>query len=243
MDFKKVKGYSKYEISSTGLIRNASTKSLLPSEAGGYRVYNDNNERELLQKEALADLFKNAPVAKATAIEAPTLPPVETKAEPKAKEPKPEKIKPKMEETEKVVAEPKAEATPKAPKVTTPKPEKGSAHTEEQHTGGKKEEILSLYNKIKKDVLALGSDVTVKPKQQYVGFIRKTNFVDIAIQKSSLKTWINLRKGELKDPKGIMRDVSGIGHHGNGDYAIIIDSETDLPYVMGLIKQSYDKQA
>jgi predicted transport protein len=39
-----------------------------------------------------------------------------------------------------------------------------------------------------------------------------------------------------------MRDVSHIGHHAIGDYEGFIDENTDIDYVMSLIKQSYDKQ-
>jgi predicted transport protein len=54
--------------------------------------------------------------------------------------------------------------------------------------------------------------------------------------------WINLKKGELDDPKEITRDISEIGHYGNGDYELRVYPDTDLDYVMFLINQSYKKQ-
>jgi len=60
------------------------------------------------------------------------------------------------------------------------------------------------------------------------------------VQKKKLKLWISLKIGELNDYKNLMRDVSHIGHHGIGDYEGFIDENTDLDYVMSLIKQSYD---
>ena len=79
-------------------------------------------------------------------------------------------------------------------------------------------------------------------RKKYIGFINKTNFVDIKFQTKNLWVWINLKKGELDDPKGMTRDVSELGHYGNGDYELkIYPEKTDLDYVIFLVKQSYIK--
>jgi len=103
------------------------------------------------------------------------------------------------------------------------------------------DELKELYFNLKDRILNLG-DVNVVPRQTYIGFKRKSNFVDIDFQKKNLWLWINLKKGELDDPKGITRDVSGIGHYGNGDYDLRVYSDTDIDYVMFLINQSFKKQ-
>jgi len=69
----------------------------------------------------------------------------------------------------------------------------------------------------------------------------RTNIVDFHIQKNSIKIWINLSRGELDDPKKISRDVSNIGHWGNGDYEMQVSSDDDLEYILSLIKQSLKK--
>jgi predicted transport protein len=102
--------------------------------------------------------------------------------------------------------------------------------------------IKEVYNNLKNRILDLGGDVNVVPKKSYIGYKRKTNFFDVLIQQKDLWCWINLKKGELDDPKGICRDISTIGHYGNGDYDLRINENTDLDYVMFLIKQSYKKQ-
>ena len=53
--------------------------------------------------------------------------------------------------------------------------------------------------------------------------------------------WFNLSKGELDDSKKLARDVSKIGHWGNGDYELQISSDEDFEYIMSLIKQSYKR--
>ena len=41
----------------------------------------------------------------------------------------------------------------------------------------------------------------------------------------------------------ISRDVSKIGHYGNGDYEIKVNGDTDLDYLMVMIKQSYNSKS
>lgn len=56
--------------------------------------------------------------------------------------------------------------------------------------------------------------------------------------KKNIKLWINVKQGKLDDPKNMMRDVSNIGHWGNGDYELGIENTNNLEYIMSLIKQS-----
>jgi predicted transport protein len=101
--------------------------------------------------------------------------------------------------------------------------------------------IKELYSILKDRITSLG-EVDVVPRSTYIGFKRKTNFVDIDFQKGNLWLWINLPKGKLDDPKCLSRDISSIGHYGNGDYELKVFPETDLDYVMFLINQSYKNQ-
>ena len=77
--------------------------------------------------------------------------------------------------------------------------------------------------------------------KKYIAFVRKNNFIDIVLRKSNLILFINLKKETLNDPKKIARDVSNIGHWGNGDYEIKLVDLKNLSYILTLIKQSYDK--
>jgi predicted transport protein len=101
--------------------------------------------------------------------------------------------------------------------------------------------IKELYFTLKDRIINLG-DVDIVPRSTYIGFKRRTNFVDIDFQKGNLWLWINLPKGKLDDPKGISRDISSIGHYGNGDYEVKVFPDTDLDYVMFLINQSFKNQ-
>jgi predicted transport protein len=116
-------------------------------------------------------------------------------------------------------------------------------YREEDHLNGLPGEIVELYQELKDRVLGLGENIEVRPRKKYVGFVASSNFVDVHPQKSQLKLWINMPKGELDDPKKVARDVSSIGHWGNGDYEVIVKSADDLYYLMSLIKQSYAKHS
>lgn len=110
-------------------------------------------------------------------------------------------------------------------------------YTEQEHLEKATEETKELYERVKNAILNL-DNIEVKPKKFYIAFVAGTNIVDIQIQKNGLKLWLNLKKGQLDDPKGISRDVSSVGHHGNGDYEIQIKTDEDIEYIMSLIKQS-----
>jgi predicted transport protein len=112
-------------------------------------------------------------------------------------------------------------------------------YTEEDHLNNLPNETIELYQALKERVLALGDNIEVRPRKLYIGFVAGSNFVDIHPQRNLLKLWINLPKGELNDPRGMARDVSEVGHWGNGDYQVFVGSSENLDYLMVLIKQSY----
>jgi predicted transport protein len=113
-------------------------------------------------------------------------------------------------------------------------------YTEQEHLEKATEETKELYERVKSAILNLDS-LEVKPKKFYVAFVASSNVVDIHVQKNGLKLWLNLQQGQLDDPKGITRDVSSVGHWGNGDYEIQIRTDEDIEYIMSLIKQSLKK--
>lgn len=101
--------------------------------------------------------------------------------------------------------------------------------------------VRNLYRKVRDKMTSTFDGVTVKPTKTYVGFKHNTNFVDVAVYRSHLKLFINLKKGLLNDPKKVARDVSNTGHFGNGDYEVRISEDADIEYAMGLVEQSYRK--
>ena len=111
-------------------------------------------------------------------------------------------------------------------------------YTEEDHTAKKSDEIIELYEAFRDAITNLTDDIEIVPKLDYIAFKKKSNIVDICIQRKGLKLWINLKKGQLEDSKKLTRDVSDIGHWGNGDYELTVKNTDDLEYIMSLIKQA-----
>jgi len=113
-------------------------------------------------------------------------------------------------------------------------------YSEQEHLENVNEEIIELYEKFKNAIQNL-DNLEIKPKKKYIAFVSGHNVIDILPQKKALKMWINMRKGELDDSKKITKDVSSIGHWGNGDYEIQINNDDDLEYILSLVKQSIKK--
>ena len=94
-------------------------------------------------------------------------------------------------------------------------------YNEEDFYIGKTEEIIELYNDFKQAILNLSSEISILPKKVYIAFKKdRKNIADIQILNKGLKIFINVKKGDLEDPKGITKDISRLGHHGNGDYQV-----------------------
>ena len=102
--------------------------------------------------------------------------------------------------------------------------------------------VQLLFEAFRKEVLALDPCVTEEFLKLYVAYKAETNFVDVVPQAKRLRLSLNLAFAEISDPKNRCKDVSGVGRWGNGDVEIGLDSLDDLPYVIGLVRQSFEKQ-
>lgn len=112
-------------------------------------------------------------------------------------------------------------------------------YIEEDHLEGKSDDTLELYETFKQSIFSLNNNIDTKAKKMEIGFTQEGKiFADICVLKNSLKLWINLKRGALDDPKGLARDVSSIGHWGNGDYEIVVKDTANLEYIMSLVKQA-----
>ncbi|WP_147678854.1 DUF5655 domain-containing protein [Algibacter pacificus] len=111
-------------------------------------------------------------------------------------------------------------------------------YSEEDHTLNKSDSAIELYETFRDSILNFKEDIEIIPRKKRIAFKGNRIICDILIQKSGIKLWVNLKSGELDDPKNLMRDVSNIGHWGNGDYELVIKNTNDLEYIMSLIKQA-----
>jgi uncharacterized protein with ParB-like and HNH nuclease domain/predicted transport protein len=124
-----------------------------------------------------------------------------------------------------------------------PRGEKAAGYTIDDHPqlaiGSPMRDLFEIF---RKDVLALDRCVAEEFLKLYVAYKAETNFVDIVPQKSRLRLSLNMRYHELHDPKGLARDVTNLGRWGNGDVEVSLSKPEELPYVMGLVRQAFEKQ-
>ncbi|MEG1596882.1 MAG: DUF5655 domain-containing protein [Bacilli bacterium] len=110
-------------------------------------------------------------------------------------------------------------------------------YTEEDHLSNLPEKIKQLYYELKDRILEL-DDIDVDVKKVYISFKGIRNIVDVEFTQNKLKIDINMKKGTLYDPLNITRDISNVGHWGNGDYRVEIANIDDIDSIIPLIKQS-----
>lgn len=112
-------------------------------------------------------------------------------------------------------------------------------YTEQDHLIKVDFETRELYEQFKERLLNMEDNITVQPKKQTLGFKVNSNiFCDVVLLGKGLKVYLNLKSGELQDQKNVSRDVSNVGHWGNGAYEVKLTDLDDIDYILSLIKQS-----
>jgi len=99
-----------------------------------------------------------------------------------------------------------------------------------------------LFEAFRKEVLGLDPVVNEDFLKLYVAYKAETNFVDVVPQAKRLRLSLNMRFPDISDPRGKCKDVSGLGRWGNGDVEVAFSSLDELPYIMGLVRQAFERQ-
>ncbi len=102
--------------------------------------------------------------------------------------------------------------------------------------------LRPVFEAFRKAVFALDPCVSEEFLKLYVAYKAETNFVDVVPQAKRLRLSLNMRFADVNDPKGFCKDVTGIGRWGNGDVEIGLSKLEDIPYVIGLVRQSLELQ-
>lgn len=117
-------------------------------------------------------------------------------------------------------------------------------YSEQDHLENIEEDYRNIYAEIKEFLLSLGENITIYPKKKTIGFkIGEKVFCDIVMQNKGIRLFLNAKKGMLKDPESITRDVSEVGHWGNGAYEVRfpLRDDTEMDYVFSLLRQTINK--
>lgn len=111
------------------------------------------------------------------------------------------------------------------------------AYTEDDLLGDKSEDMIELYQTFKDALLNLAPDFDIKVTKLYVAFKKANrNCIDIQINKTQLKIWLNVPYFE--DPKKLIKDMTNTGHHGNGACEITVINTDHLEYILSLVKDT-----
>ena len=120
--------------------------------------------------------------------------------------------------------------------------EQTSEYSLEDHPNILVGKIADLYQQFRKAVLELDPCVIEEVKKLYIAFKAETNFVDVIPQAKRLVLSLNIPFTEIDDPHRLCRDVTNIGRWGNGDVEVALNSLDDIPHIMALVTQAFERQ-
>ncbi len=123
---------------------------------------------------------------------------------------------------------------------TTKTIDRAGPREESYHTDSCDETTKRLYEELKTKVLQFGDDIKIVPLKFYIAFKRNTNFIDVEFRKSKILVFMNMKQGTLDDTKKMSRDVTHIGHYGNGQYEFTIQKPVEIDYIVSLARKSYE---
>lgn len=123
-----------------------------------------------------------------------------------------------------------------------PKAEKTSDYSIDDHPYLLKGNNNELFNAFRNAVKALDPCVSEEFLKLYVAFKAETNFVDVVPQAKRLRLSLNMPFSEIDDPRELCKDVTNLGRWGNGDVEVGLESLDELPHVMALVTQAFERQ-
>lgn len=115
-------------------------------------------------------------------------------------------------------------------------------YTEKDHVERRaSKKTKELYEEIKERIMSLGDNIELIIRKKYIAFKTNYNFVYINLKRSMVHVDLSMKAKEVEDPKHVIRNMEGIGHHSAGNARITIAEKSQIPYLLGLIEQSYSK--
>ncbi|MBB6097904.1 uncharacterized protein with ParB-like and HNH nuclease domain/predicted transport protein [Deinobacterium chartae] len=121
--------------------------------------------------------------------------------------------------------------------------EERSERTVEDHLRGTSPELRELFDELREALLGMHPNATEIATSTYVAYKVGTNFCDVQIRPgvSRLVVWLNLPFKDLNDPLGLARDVSRIGHNGNGEAEVTLEPGVNLDAFLSLAQQALER--
>ena len=123
-------------------------------------------------------------------------------------------------------------------------PQKGQAasYNLDDHPQLANPQIRDVFDALDARIRALDPNVTQEVLKLYIAYEAETNFVDVVPQAKRLRLSLNMPFAELDDPRGLAKNVTGLGRWGNGDVELGVATLEEVPYAIGMIRQSLERQ-
>lgn len=102
-------------------------------------------------------------------------------------------------------------------------------------------EMKALFESFRGQLLSALPDLQERHLKQVIAFRKKKRIVCVIPQSDRLKLVLNLKFSEVKDPLGICKDLTGVGHWGTGDVQVVFENAEDGEKLIPLVKQAYKK--
>ena len=102
--------------------------------------------------------------------------------------------------------------------------------------------VKELFDALRKKFLEIDPCVSEEFLKRYVAYKAETNFVDVIPQAKRLLLSLNMPFADITDPRGLCKNVTGLGRWGNGNVEVSFNSLEELPHIMGLVRQAFERQ-
>ena len=117
-----------------------------------------------------------------------------------------------------------------------------SQHDEAHHIAGKPKEAVELYRAVDRLCMSMNSGTIARRYlAKYIAYEQdKRSFCSVHINQSGLRVWLKLKYSRLVNAPNFARDVSNVGHWGNGDLELGISNIAQLKDAEPLILKSFE---
>jgi predicted transport protein len=113
-------------------------------------------------------------------------------------------------------------------------------YNEESHLQLVNQNIKELYYSLKEPIMDFDPKIKVVPRKKYIGFIKNQKFLNIHIKRGFLKLTLFTDNKGLNDPHKIAKEIIKYSSSTKKYYRIIIKTNSDVGYILSLIRQAYD---
>ncbi|WP_456695513.1 DUF5655 domain-containing protein [Aeromicrobium sp. P5_D10] len=134
-------------------------------------------------------------------------------------------------------------ATPNQGESGATNPGVGSKYsTFEEQLAKSPQHIRDLYADLTEKIESLGDDVSAKATKYYMNFRRIKSFASVEIysQRQKILVFVRVDPATVNLEAGFSRDVTNIGHLGNGELELTVTSADTLARALPLIQSSYE---